>query len=120
MDIGKDVVVVGADTAADAAMISKRWGANVTFAYRRTVPDKETFDKKASREALDAYEEVFAGGDVVGPRLMYVTTAIGHGFAAAANIIEHITGKKNYRTGYKKSYRIRQDAFRFIRNKTAP
>jgi NADPH-dependent glutamate synthase beta subunit-like oxidoreductase len=187
LDIGKDVVVVGADTAADAAMISKRWGANVTFAYRRTVPDKETFDKKASREAIDAYAEgitfqfatvpvelvsengkltgvkfqkikvgakderghaaqvenvgepflvkadtfiysvgqkpdytglekilgqtegfikindnyqvegqdkVFAGGDVVGPRLMYVTTAIGHGFAAAANIIEHITGKK--------------------------
>jgi NADPH-dependent glutamate synthase beta subunit-like oxidoreductase len=187
IDIGKDVVVVGADTAADAAMISKRWGANVTFAYRRTVPDKKTFDKKASREAIDAYEEgitfqfatvpvelvsengkltgvkfqkikvgakderghaaqvenvgepflvkadtfiysvgqkpdysglekllgqtegfvkikdnyqvegqdkVFAGGDVVGPRLMYVTTAIGHGFAAAVNMIEYLTGKK--------------------------
>ncbi len=188
IDIGDNVVVVGADTAADAAMICKRLSANVVFAYRRTVPDKETFDKKASREAIDAYEEgitfqfatvptelvsengkltgvrfqkikvgkkderghaaqveeigepffvkadtfiysvgqkpdysgfeklfdqqtegfvkikdnyqvegqdkIFAGGDVVGPRLMYVTTAIGHGFAAAVNMLEYLSGKK--------------------------
>lgn len=187
IDIGKNVVVIGADTAADSAMISKRWGADVTFAYRRTVPDKEAFEKTASREAQDAYEEnitfqfatvpvelksengklvgvefqkikvgakderghaaqtenigtpftvkadtliysvgqkpdytnletllnikegflkinnlyqvegqnkIFAGGDVVGPKLMYVTTAIGHGFAAAMNMLEFLTNQK--------------------------
>ncbi len=189
IDVGSDVVVIGADTAADAAMISRRLGAKVTFAYRRTIPDEEAFMQAASEEAKEAYEEditfqfatvpvelvvedgklagvkfqkikveerderghakkvsvideppftvkattliysvgqkpdysgleailkatpegflkinddftvegeekVFAGGDVVGPRLMYVTTAIGHGHKAALHIAEKLTGEK--------------------------
>ncbi len=189
LDVGSDVVVIGADTAADAAMISRRLGAKVTFAYRRTIPDEEAFMQTASEEAKEAYEEditfqfatipvelvaengklkgvkfqrikveerderghakkysildeppfmvkadtmiysvgqkpdyssieaivkttpegflqinddfsiegqdkIFAGGDVVRPKLMYVTTAIGHGHKAALHIAEKITGEK--------------------------
>lgn len=189
LDVGSDVVVIGADTAADSAMISRRLGAKVTFAYRRTIPDEEEFMKAASKEAKEAYEEdiefqfatvpielvvedgklagvkfkrirvdekderghaskisiiegseftveattliysvgqrpsysglediftavpekfltiqdnytiegdekIFAGGDVAGPKLMYVTTAIGHGKNAAFNIAEKLTGEK--------------------------
>ncbi len=188
-EIGEKVVVIGADTASDAAMICRRKGAKVTFAYRRTIPDEETFMKTASKEAKQAYEEditfqfatvpvelvsengrltgvkfrkikveerderghakkisfcdeepflveadtmiysvgqlpdlsylskelgieensflnvddnfflneemkVFAGGDLVGPRLMYVTTAIGHGKLAAFKIAETLSGEQ--------------------------
>jgi len=57
IDIGSKVVVLGADTAADAAMVCRRLGAEVTFAYRRTIPDVEAFKKTASKEALEAEEE---------------------------------------------------------------
>ncbi len=188
IDVGSDVIVIGADTAADAAMISRRLGAKVTFAYRRTIANEEEFMKYASQEAKEAYEEditfqfatvpveiveengkltgvkfkkiiveekderghakkislsdeppffvkattliysvgqepdysgfedianltdegflkinddysignngkIFAGGDVTGPKLMYVTTAIGHGHKAALSIAEKLTNK---------------------------
>ncbi len=189
LNVGSDVVVIGADTAADAAMISRRLGAKVTFAYRRTISNEEEFMQKASQEAKEAYEEditfqfatipvelvsengkltgikfkkikveekderghaskisisdeppffvkattliysvgqepnyfgldnviettqegflkidsnfiadkegkIFGGGDVAGPKLMYVTTAIGHGYKAALHIAEQLTGQR--------------------------
>lgn len=195
--IGEKVVVIGADTASDAAMICRRLGAAVTFAYRRTIPNEEIFMKTASKEAKQAYEEdiefqfatvpvelvseggklvgvkfqrikveeiddrghakrvtpldeepllveadtmiysigqtpdishiakelgitedgfikindqfflskerrIFAGGDLVGPKLMYVTTAVGHGKLAAFNIAEVLTGEQFVKTDTKK------------------
>jgi NADPH-dependent glutamate synthase beta subunit-like oxidoreductase len=57
IEICNKVIVIGADTAADAAMVCRRLGSEVVFAYRRTIPDYDSFKKTASREALEAYEE---------------------------------------------------------------
>lgn len=57
-DPGKEVVVIGSDSAMDAGMVSKRLGANVTFIYNKgTVGDVSEIEEKGSTEVKEGHAE---------------------------------------------------------------
>lgn len=57
-DAGKEVVVIGSDSAMDAGMVSKRLGANVTFIYNKgTLSDVSEIDEKGSTEVREGRSE---------------------------------------------------------------
>jgi NADPH-dependent glutamate synthase beta subunit-like oxidoreductase len=57
-DAGKEVVVIGSDSAMDAGMVAKRLGANVTFIYNKgTVNDASEIEEKGSAEVKEGNAE---------------------------------------------------------------
>jgi NADPH-dependent glutamate synthase beta subunit-like oxidoreductase/Pyruvate/2-oxoacid:ferredoxin oxidoreductase delta subunit len=57
-DAGKEVVVIGSDSAMDAGMVAKRLGANVTFIYNKgTVNDASEIEEKGSTEVKEGHAE---------------------------------------------------------------
>ncbi|MHB1679186.1 MAG: NAD(P)-binding protein [bacterium] len=57
-DAGKEVVVIGSDSAMDAGMVAKRLGANVTFIYNKgTLNDVSEIEEKGSTEVKEGNSE---------------------------------------------------------------
>jgi NADPH-dependent glutamate synthase beta subunit-like oxidoreductase/Pyruvate/2-oxoacid:ferredoxin oxidoreductase delta subunit len=57
-DAGKEVVVIGSDSAMDAGMVAKRLGANVTFIYNKgTLNDVSEIKEKGSAEVKEGHAE---------------------------------------------------------------
>ncbi len=57
-DAGKEVVVIGSDSAMDAGMVAKRLGANVTFIYNKgTLSDVSEIKEKGSAEVKEGHAE---------------------------------------------------------------
>ncbi len=57
-DAGKEVVVIGSDSAMDAGMVTKRLGANVTFIYNKgTLNDVAEIKEKGSTEVREGHAE---------------------------------------------------------------
>lgn len=57
-DAGKEVVVIGSDSAMDAGMVAKRLGSNVTFIYNKgTVEDASEIEEKGSTEVKEGHAE---------------------------------------------------------------
>ncbi len=57
-DAGKEVIVIGSDSAMDAGMVSRRLGANVTFIYNKgTLNDVSEIEEKGSVEVKEGYAE---------------------------------------------------------------
>ena len=57
-DAGKEVVVIGSDSAMDAGMVAKRLGANVTFIYNKgTLNDVSEIEEKGSTEVKEGHAE---------------------------------------------------------------